>query len=338
MQQYPVTPPQSIEKNTENFANKLEQLAQIPPIDASNQPQSIKINQQMYEDLIDSYDEEIESEMDDYLQDLRFDGRPLSDSEKLARHIYFNELIGLQKELIKLQDWVVATGERIVVIFEGRDSAGKGGAIKRITQRLNPRVCRVAALPAPNDREKTQWYFQRYVAHLPAAGEIVLFDRSWYNRAGVERVMGFCSDAQYEEFFESVPEFERMLVRSGIRLIKYWFSISDDEQESRFMSRIYDPLKQWKLSPMDLESRRRWEDYTKAKEVMFERTHIPEARWWVVEGDDKKKARLNCIKHLLSQIPYEEIKREAVVLPEREHNDNYQREPIADDMYIPNWF
>ena len=338
MQQYPVTPPQSIEKNTENFANKLEQLAQIPPIDASNQPQSIKINQQMYEDIIDSYDEEIESEMDDYLQDLRFDGRPLSDSEKLARHIYFNELIGLQKELIKLQDWVVATGERIVVIFEGRDSAGKGGAIKRITQRLNPRVCRVAALPAPNDREKTQWYFQRYVAHLPAAGEIVLFDRSWYNRAGVERVMGFCSDAQYEEFFESVPEFERMLVRSGIRLIKYWFSISDDEQESRFMSRIYDPLKQWKLSPMDLESRRRWEDYTKAKEVMFERTHIPEARWWVVEGDDKKKARLNCIKHLLSQIPYEEIKREAVVLPEREHNDNYQREPIADDMYIPNWF
>ncbi|MGL5252113.1 MAG: polyphosphate kinase 2 [Moraxella sp.] len=338
MQQYPVTPPQSIEKNTENFANKLEQLAKIPPIDASNQPQSIKINQQMYEDLIDSYDEEIESEMDDYLQDLRFDGRPLSDSEKLARHIYFNELIGLQKELIKLQDWVVATGERIVVIFEGRDSAGKGGAIKRITQRLNPRVCRVAALPAPNDREKTQWYFQRYVAHLPAAGEIVLFDRSWYNRAGVERVMGFCSDAQYEEFFESVPEFERMLVRSGIRLIKYWFSISDDEQESRFMSRIYDPLKQWKLSPMDLESRRRWEDYTKAKEVMFERTHIPEARWWVVEGDDKKKARLNCIKHLLSQIPYEEIKREAVVLPEREHDDNYQREPIADDMYIPNWF
>ena len=338
MQQYPVTPPQSIEKNTENFANKLEELAKIPPIDASNQPQSIKINQQMYEDLIDSYDEEIESEMDDYLQDLRFDGRPLSDSEKLARHIYFNELIGLQKELIKLQDWVVATGERIVVIFEGRDSAGKGGAIKRITQRLNPRVCRVAALPAPNDREKTQWYFQRYVAHLPAAGEIVLFDRSWYNRAGVERVMGFCSDAQYEEFFESVPEFERMLVRSGIRLIKYWFSISDDEQESRFMSRIYDPLKQWKLSPMDLESRRRWEDYTKAKEVMFERTHIPEARWWVVEGDDKKKARLNCIKHLLSQIPYEEIKREAVVLPEREHDDNYQREPIADDMYIPNWF
>ncbi|HBI50099.1 MAG TPA: polyphosphate kinase 2 [Moraxellaceae bacterium] len=290
----------------------------------------------MHEDLIDSYDEEIESEMDDYIQDLRYDGEPLTDNEKIARHIYFNELIRLQKELIKLQDWVVATGERIVVIFEGRDSAGKGGAIKRITQRLNPRVCRVAALPAPNDREKTQWYFQRYVAHLPAAGEIVLFDRSWYNRAGVERVMGFCTDAQYEEFFESVPEFERMLVRSGIRLIKYWFSISDDEQESRFMSRIYDPLKQWKLSPMDLESRRRWEDYTKAKEVMFERTHIPEARWWMVEGDDKKKARLNCINHLLSQIPYQEIQRDEVVLPEREHHDNYQREPIPEDMYVPN--
>lgn len=274
--------------------------------------------------------------MDDYIQDLRYDGQPLTDSEKIARRIYFNELIRLQKELIKLQDWVVATGERIVVIFEGRDSAGKGGAIKRITQRLNPRVCRVAALPAPNDREKTQWYFQRYVAHLPAAGEIVLFDRSWYNRAGVERVMGFCTEAQYEEFFESVPEFERMLVRSGIRLIKYWFSISDDEQESRFMSRIYDPLKQWKLSPMDLESRRRWEDYTKAKEVMFERTHIPEARWWVVEGDDKKKARLNCINHLLSQIPYQEIQRDNVVLPEREHHDNYQREPIGEDMYVPN--
>lgn len=295
-----------------------------------------RLRQQMHEDLIDSYDEEIESEMDDYIQDLRYDGQPLTDSEKIARHIYFNELIRLQKELIKLQDWVVATGERIVVIFEGRDSAGKGGAIKRITQRLNPRVCRVAALPAPNDREKTQWYFQRYVAHLPAAGEIVLFDRSWYNRAGVERVMGFCTEAQYEEFFESVPEFERMLVRSGIRLIKYWFSISDDEQESRFMSRIYDPLKQWKLSPMDLESRRRWEDYTKAKEVMFERTHIPEARWWVVEGDDKKKARLNCINHLLSQIPYQEIQRDNVVLPEREHHDNYQREPIAEDMYVPN--
>lgn len=319
-----------------HITDMLDDLPQSQFLNDETLKNNDRLRQQMHEDLIDSYDEEIESEMDDYIQDLRYDGQPLTDSEKIARHIYFNELIRLQKELIKLQDWVVATGERIVVIFEGRDSAGKGGAIKRITQRLNPRVCRVAALPAPNDREKTQWYFQRYVAHLPAAGEIVLFDRSWYNRAGVERVMGFCTDAQYEEFFESVPEFERMLVRSGIRLIKYWFSISDDEQESRFMSRIYDPLKQWKLSPMDLESRRRWEDYTKAKEVMFERTHIPEARWWVVEGDDKKKARLNCINHLLSQIPYQEIQRDNVVLPEREHHDNYQREPIAEDMYVPN--
>lgn len=319
-----------------HITDMLDDLPQSQFLNDETLKNNDKLRQQMHEDLIDSYDEEIESEMDDYIQDLRYDGQPLTDSQKIARHIYFNELIRLQKELIKLQDWVVATGERIVVIFEGRDSAGKGGAIKRITQRLNPRVCRVAALPAPNDREKTQWYFQRYVAHLPAAGEIVLFDRSWYNRAGVERVMGFCTDAQYEEFFESVPEFERMLVRSGIRLIKYWFSISDDEQESRFMSRIYDPLKQWKLSPMDLESRRRWEDYTKAKEVMFERTHIPEARWWVVEGDDKKKARLNCINHLLSQIPYQEIQRDEVVLPEREHHDNYQREPIGQDMYVPN--
>ena len=319
-----------------HITDMLDDLPQSHFLNDETLKNNDRLRQQMHEDLIDSYDEEIESEMDDYIQDLRYDGQPLTDTQKIARHIYFNELIRLQKELIKLQDWVVATGERIVVIFEGRDSAGKGGAIKRITQRLNPRVCRVAALPAPNDREKTQWYFQRYVAHLPAAGEIVLFDRSWYNRAGVERVMGFCTDAQYEEFFESVPEFERMLVRSGIRLIKYWFSISDDEQESRFMSRIYDPLKQWKLSPMDLESRRRWEDYTKAKEVMFERTHIPEARWWVVEGDDKKKARLNCINHLLSQIPYQEIQRDNVVLPEREHHDNYQREPIAEDMYVPN--
>ena len=319
-----------------HITDMLDDLPQSQFLNDETLKTNDRLRQQMHDDLIDSYDEEIESEMDDYIQDLRYDGQPLTDSQKIARHIYFNELIRLQKELIKLQDWVVATGERIVVIFEGRDSAGKGGAIKRITQRLNPRVCRVAALPAPNDREKTQWYFQRYVAHLPAAGEIVLFDRSWYNRAGVERVMGFCTDAQYQEFFESVPEFERMLVRSGIRLIKYWFSISDDEQESRFMSRIYDPLKQWKLSPMDLESRRRWEDYTKAKEVMFERTHIPEARWWVVEGDDKKKARLNCINHLLSQIPYQEIQRDEVVLPEREHHDNYQREPIPEDMYVPN--
>ena len=293
------------------------------------------IRQQLQDELIDSYDEEIENELDDYVQDHRYTRSELTADEKLNRHVYFKELIRLQKELIKLQDWVVHNGERVVVIFEGRDSAGKGGAIKRITQRLNPRVCRVAALPAPSDREKTQWYFQRYVAHLPAAGEIVLFDRSWYNRAGVERVMGFCTEEQYQEFFQSTPEFERMLVRSGIRLIKYWFSITDEEQHARFLSRVYDPLKQWKLSPMDLESRRRWEQYTKAKEVMFERTNIPEAPWWVIEGNDKKRARLNCISHLLSQIPYEEIPHEIVELPPRVHHDDYVREEIPAEMYVP---
>lgn len=294
-----------------------------------------ELRRKMHQDLIDSYDEELENEIDDYVRDFHFDGRVMSEQEKLDRRTYFEELLRLQRELIKLQDWVVEYGERIVVIFEGRDSAGKGGAIKRITQRLNPRVCRVAALPAPTEREQSQWYFQRYVAHLPAAGEIVLFDRSWYNRVGVERVMGFCTDAQYEEFFQSVPEFERMLVRSGIRLVKYWFSITDDEQHSRFMSRIHDPLKQWKLSAMDLQSRRRWEDYTKAKETMFERTHIPEAPWWVVEGNNKKRARLNCIAHLLEQIPYKEVPRDEIELPERKRDDEYYREPIPDDMYVP---
>ncbi|MCG3872606.1 polyphosphate kinase 2 [Psychrobacter sp. Ps7] len=294
-----------------------------------------QLRRKMHEDLIDTYDEELENEIDDYVRDFRFDGREMSEQERLDRRMYFQELVRLQRELIKLQDWVVDRGERIVVIFEGRDSAGKGGAIKRITQRLNPRVCRVAALPAPTEREQSQWYFQRYVAHLPAAGEIVLFDRSWYNRVGVERVMGFCTDTQYEEFFQSVPEFERMLVRSGIRLVKYWFSITDDEQHSRFMSRIHDPLKQWKLSAMDLQSRRRWEDYTKAKETMFERTHIPEAPWWVVEGNNKKRARLNCIAHLLEQIPYKEVPRDEVELPDRKRDDEYYREPIPDDMYVP---
>ncbi|WP_265089420.1 polyphosphate kinase 2 [Psychrobacter sp. 72-O-c] len=294
-----------------------------------------ELRRKMHEDLIDTYDEELESEVDDYIRDFRFDGFEMTEQDRLDRRMYFQELVRLQRELIKLQDWVVDRGERIVVIFEGRDSAGKGGAIKRITQRLNPRVCRVAALPAPTEREQSQWYFQRYVAHLPAAGEIVLFDRSWYNRVGVERVMGFCTDEQYEEFFQSVPEFERMLVRSGIRLVKYWFSITDDEQHSRFMSRIHDPLKQWKLSAMDLQSRRRWEDYTKAKETMFERTHIPEAPWWVVEGNSKKRARLNCIAHLLEQIPYKEVPREEVELPDRKRDDEYYREPIPDDMYVP---
>ena len=226
-------------------------------------------------DIADGYDEELEMEIEDR-HPLPGVSAPVDgEAEKDYRRDYFTQLYRLQAELVKLQDWVVATGEKVLILFEGRDAAGKGGAIKRISQKLNPRVCRVAALPAPNDRERTQWYFQRYVSHLPAAGEIVLFDRSWYNRAGVEHVMGFCSADEYEEFFRSVPEFERMLVRSGIKLLKYWFSITDEEQHLRFLGRIHDPLKQWKLSPMDLESRRRWEAYTKAKEVMLERSHIP---------------------------------------------------------------
>ena len=288
-------------------------------------------------DLIDSYDEELEMELEDRtFEDLAADGKPSrSQQDKEDRRQYFRELFRLQGELVKLQDWVIATGHKVVILFEGRDAAGKGGVIKRITQRLNPRICRVAALPAPNDRERTQWYFQRYVAHLPAAGEMVLFDRSWYNRAGVERVMGFCSDEQYEAFFRTVPEFEKMLVDSGIQLIKYWFSISDDEQQSRFLGRIHDPLKQWKLSPMDLESRRRWEAYTKAKEIMLERTHIAEAPWWVVQADDKKKARLNCIHHLLEQMPYSETEHPPVVLPERVRHQDYVRQPVASDIVIP---
>ncbi len=289
-------------------------------------------------ELTDSYDEELEMELEDREIDpvtRQVVERERSAEAKEARRLYFRELFRLQAELVKLQDWVVHTGHKVVIIFEGRDAAGKGGVIKRIVQRLNPRVCRVAALPAPNNRERTQWYFQRYVSHLPAAGEIVLFDRSWYNRAGVERVMGFCTDDQYEEFFQTVPEFERMLVRSGIQVIKYWFSISDEEQNARFLGRIHDPLKQWKLSPMDLESRRRWEEYTKAKEIMLERTHIPEAPWWVVQGVDKKKARLNCIHHLLEQMPYEEVTHPAIELPEREYHDDYVRRPVPPEIIVP---
>jgi polyphosphate kinase 2 len=286
-------------------------------------------------DQLDSYDEELEMEIDDARLDaLLGDAGPSSDSE-IDRRFYFKELFRLQGELVKLQDWVVHKKLKVVVLFEGRDAAGKGGVIKRITQRLNPRVCRVAALPAPSERERTQWYFQRYVYHLPAGGEMVLFDRSWYNRAGVEKVMGFCTDDEYEEFFRSVPEFEKMLTRSGIILIKYWFSITDDEQHFRFQMRIQDPLKQWKLSPMDMESRRRWEQYTKAKETMLERTHIPEAPWWIVEAVDKKRARLNCIHHLLQQIPFGEIEREPVTLPERVHNPDYFRNPIPKRMFVP---
>lgn len=291
------------------------------------------------EEIADSFDEELEMEIDESrLEEMFADLAAHPDREQIDRRSYFRELFRLQHELVRLQDWVVHKGLKVVVIFEGRDSAGKGGAIKRITQRLNPRVCRVAALPAPNERERSQWYFQRYAAHLPAAGEIVLFDRSWYNRAGVERVMGFCSEQDVEEFFRSVPEFERMLVRSGIILIKYWFSITDEEQQFRFAMRIQDPLKQWKLSPMDVESRRRWEDYTRAKETMLERTHIAEAPWWVVEAVDKKRARLNCIAHFLDQIPYEDVPKAPVQLPDRERHDDYIRNPVPPHMYVPSRF
>ncbi len=303
------------------------------PID----PDLSELRRRIERDLIDSYDEALELELEDQAFDMpgTDPAAPASEEDRKARQHYFSELFRLQGELVKLQDWVVTTKTKALVIFEGRDSAGKGGVIKRITQRLNPRVARVVALPAPNDRERTQWYFQRYVSHLPAGGELVLFDRSWYNRAGVERVMGFCSDDEYEEFFRSVPEFERMLVRSGIKVIKYWFSITDDEQHMRFLARINDPLKQWKLSPMDLYARSKWEDYTRAKETMLERTHIAEAPWSLVHAVDKKKARLNCISHLLSQFPYEEIQREPVVLPERVRNPDYLRHPVPPELYVP---
>ncbi len=290
----------------------------------------------IHAELIDGYDEELELEIEDqFVDDLSAPDEATQAQQREDRRVYFRELFRLQGELVKLQDWVVSTGHKVVILFEGRDAAGKGGVIKRITQRLNPRVCRTVALPAPNDRERTQWYFQRYAAHLPAAGEIVLFDRSWYNRAGVEKVMGFCTDDEYEEFFRTVPEFEKMLARSGIQLIKYWFSISDQEQHQRFLARIHDPLKQWKLSPMDLESRRRWEQYTKVKEVMLERTHIPESHWWVVQANDKKKARLNCIAHLLDQMPYEEVARTAITLPERERHEDYVRQDVPAELRVP---
>ena len=262
-------------------------------------------------------------------------GTTESHSERIPKKAYEDELYRLQAELVKLQEWIRLEGLRVVVVFEGRDAAGKGSAIKRVAEYLNPRVAQIVALPTPTERQRTQWYFQRYVSHLPAAGEIVLFDRSWYNRAGVERVMGFCTDEQYEEFFRSVTEFEKMLVRSGVQLIKYWFSISDSEQHLRFLGRIHDPLKQWKLSPMDLESRRRWEEYTKAKEIMLERTHIPEAPWWVVQAVDKKKARLNCIHHLLAQISYGEIEHPPIELPPRERHDDYVRMPVAQEIHVP---
>jgi polyphosphate kinase 2 len=304
--------------------------------------------QVMTEDRFDRLREWMELEFEETLDDLlevEFNEPMLSEEvrklyqkqhpDSLEGRIYYPNLLRLQAEMIKLQDWVVEENAKILIICEGRDSAGKGGVIKRITQRLNPRVARVVALPKPSEREMSQWYFQRYVPHLPAGGEIVLFDRSWYNRAGVERVMGFASEDEVEQFFQDVTEFERMLVRSGIILLKYWFSITDEEQQLRFLMRIHDPMKQWKLSPMDLESRIRWEQYTKAKEEMFERTSIDQAPWYIVEGNDKKRERLNCMEHILSRIPYREIPHEKVVLPERVFNPDYERRTLPDDLYVP---
>ena len=257
---------------------------------------------------------------------------------RLERRYYERELRRLQEELAMLQRWIVNRGLKVLVICEGRDAAGKGGVIKRIVERLNPRVCRVVALGVPTEREKTQWYFQRYVAHLPAAGEMVLFDRSWYNRAGVERVMGFCTEQEYQEFLVSCPQFERMLIRSGIQIIKYWFSVSDEEQESRFQARLTDPRRRWKLSPMDLESRKRWIDYSRAKDHMFVHTDIIDCRWNVVNADDKRRARLNCISHLLSSIPYHNVEVPELSLPTRQSGDEYVRPPITEQAFVPDLY
>jgi polyphosphate kinase len=259
-------------------------------------------------------------------------------TEKIDKKFYEKELARLQVELVKMQEWIKFKGLKLVIIFEGRDAAGKGGTIKRITESLNPRYARVAALPAPTEREKTQWYFQRYVAHLPAAGEMVLFDRSWYNRAGVERVMGFCSDEEYAEFLRACPEFERMLVRSGIILVKYWFSVSDEEQERRFQARIDTPTKRWKLSPMDMQSRTRWVEYSRAKDEMFKYTDIKQAQWWVVQSDDKRRAHLNLISHLLSMVHYEDLTPEPIMLPPRQEDQGYVRPPITDQTFVPDLY
>ena len=261
--------------------------------------------------------------------------QPETKVRKISTKKYEKALAKLQIELVKLQEWVKYKGLKVVIIFEGRDAAGKGGTITRITESLNPRIARVVALGTPTEREKTQWYFQRYTPHLPAAGEIVLFDRSWYNRAGVERVMGFCTEEEYAEFLRSCPEFERMLVRSGIILIKYWFSVSDEEQERRFQARIDDPTKRWKLSPMDLESRARWVEYSKAKDKMMAHTDIKQAPWYVVNADNKKRARLNVIRHLLSQIEYEDLTPDPIELPPRQENVGYVRPPMSDQTFVP---
>jgi polyphosphate kinase 2 len=255
--------------------------------------------------------------------------------EKLSKNLYEEELLKLQIELIKLQNWIEQEGLRVVVLFEGRDAAGKGGTIKRITQSLNPRICRVVALTKPTEKEQTPWYFQRYVAHLPAAGEMVLFDRSWYNRAGVEKVMGFCSTEEYWDFLRAAPKFEQMLIHSGIIILKYWFSVSQEEQEKRFQSRLKDPTKQWKLSPMDIQSRKKWVQYSKAKDEMFAYTDTKICPWYAVKSDDKKRARLNCIAHLLSKIPYKDVKRKVLKLPPREEHKAYVRSPMEEQSFVP---
>jgi len=289
---------------------------------------SKKENQKQSETLVDS---DVTKKDSPKQKNKKEETKPTS----LTKRFYEEELRRLQIELVKLQEWVKNKGLKVVVIFEGRDAAGKGGVIKRITESLNPRIVRVVALPAPTERERAQWYFQRYVANLPAAGEIVLFDRSWYNRAGVERVMGFCTEEEYREFLRSCPEFERMLVRSGVILIKYWFSVSDEEQEHRFQARIDDPTKRWKLSPMDMESQTRWVEYSRAKDEMFKFTDIKQAPWWVVNSDDKRRARLNCITHLLSMIPYEDLTPEPIKLPPRQDDVGYVRPPFSDQTFVP---
>ncbi|SLN77886.1 polyphosphate kinase 2 [Roseisalinus antarcticus] len=262
---------------------------------------------------------------------------PEATSARISNKRYKKKLALLQIELAKMQEWIKATGHRLVVVFEGRDAAGKGGTIKRITEPLNPRIAQVVALPAPTERERTQWYFQRYAAHLPAAGEVAIYDRSWYNRAGVQRVMGFCTNEEYEEFLRSCPEFERMLVRSGIQVIKSWFSVSDEEQEPRFRKRLSDPTKRWKLSPMDLESRKRWEEYSRAKDNMFAHTDIEQAPWYVVNSDVKKHARLNCISHLLSMVPYEDLTPKPIRLEDRPPRRGYVRPPMDAQTFVPEW-
>ncbi len=311
--------------------NSKDKLSDVKTVEVDLAPQDGK-------DSATAVLSEAEEPMDDSVETaeaLEIEPKKRKKVKKLKNKVYLRELQKLQVELVKLQEWVKANGLKVVVIFEGRDAAGKGGTIKRITESLNPRIARVVALPAPTEREKTQWYFQRYVTHLPAAGEIVLFDRSWYNRAGVERVMGFCTEEEYREFLRSCPEFERMLVRSGIILIKYWFSVSDEEQEHRFQARIDDPTKRWKLSPMDMELRARWVEYSKAKDEMFKYTDIKQAPWWVVNSDDKKRARLNCISHFLSQIPYKDLTPEPIALPPRQDDIGYVRPPMSDQTFVP---